>query len=62
MKGYTDHVAESSTQENKHHTRKVGELRIIMPADPGELTLQALSPKQRDYSLYRQTVVGNTSC
>ena len=52
MKGYTDHVAESSAQETKHHTWKVGELRFTMPADPGELTLQALSPKQRDYKVF----------
>ena len=45
MKGYTDHVAETSTRKTEHHTWKVGELRFIMPADPEELTLQALSPK-----------------
>ena len=41
-------VAETSTQETKHHTWRVGELRFIMPAGPEELTLQALSPEQRD--------------
>ena len=38
-------VAETSTQETKHHTQRVGELRFIMPAGPEELTLQALSLK-----------------
>ena len=52
MKGYTDHVAETSTRETEHHTQNVGELRFIMPADPEELTLQALSPKQRDYRVF----------
>ena len=42
-------VAETSTRETKHHTQRVGELRFIMPASPEELTLQALSPEQRDY-------------
>ena len=42
-------VAETSTRETKHHTRRIGELRFIMPAGPEELTLQALSPEQRDY-------------
>ena len=40
-------VAETSTWEAKHHTRRVGELRFITPAGPEELTLQALSPEQR---------------
>ena len=52
MKGYPDHVAETSTRETEHHTQNVGELRFIMPADPEELTLQALSPKQRDYRVF----------
>ena len=42
-------VAETSTREKKPHTRRVGELRFIMPAGPEELTLQALRPKQRGY-------------
>ena len=44
-------VAETSTQETKHHTRRVEELRFITPAGPEELTLQALSPEQsyRDF-------------
>ena len=42
-------VAETSTGETKHHTRRVGEFRFIMLAGPEELTLQALSPKQRGY-------------
>ena len=41
-------VAETSTRETKPHTRRVGELRFITPVGPEELTLQALSPKQRD--------------
>ena len=32
-------VAETSTQETKHHTWRVGELRFIKPAGPEELTL-----------------------
>ena len=38
--------AEISTQETKHHTRRVGELRFITPVGPEELTLQALSPNK----------------
>ena len=38
---------ETSTQETKHHTQKVGELRIIKPVGPKVLTLQALSTEQR---------------
>lgn len=34
--------------ETKHQTRRV-ELRFTMPAGPEELTVQALSPKQRGY-------------
>jgi len=45
-------VAETSTQETKHHTWRFGELRFIKPAGPEELTLQALSPKQRDYRVF----------
>ena len=45
-------VAETSTQETKHHTWRVGELRFIMPAGPEELTLQALSPEQRGYRVF----------
>ena len=40
-------VAETSTQETKHHTRRVGELRFISPVGPEELTLQVLSPEQK---------------
>ena len=32
-------VAETSAQETKHHTRRVGELRFITPVGPEELTL-----------------------
>ena len=45
-------VAESSTWETKHHTQRVGELRFIIPVGPEELTLQALSPEQRDYRVF----------
>lgn len=45
-------VAETSTKETKHHTRRVGELGFIMPAGPEELTLQALSTEQRDYIVF----------
>ena len=45
-------VAETSTQETKHHPWGVGELRFITPAGPEELTLQVLSPEQRDYRVF----------
>ena len=51
-------VAETSTQETKHHARRVGELRFVMPAGPEELTPETKGLQ----SFYRQTVVGNTSC
>ena len=39
------------------------ELRFIRPAGLEELTLQALSPEQRDYRVFTdKTVVGSTSC
>ena len=38
-----ENVAESSTQETKHHTHRVGELRFSTPVGLEELTLQALS-------------------
>ena len=46
------YVAETGNQEIKHHTKRVGELRFIIPAGPEELTLQALSPKQRGYRVF----------
>ena len=49
---YSAGVAETSNQENKHHTQRVGELRFIKPAGPEELTLQALSPEQRGYRVF----------
>ena len=56
-------VAETSTREKKPHTRRVGELRFIMPAGPEELTLQALRPKQRGYRVFidrqRATLAAN---
>ena len=45
-------AAETGTRETKHHTRRVGELRFIMPAGPEELTLQTLSPEQRGYGVF----------
>ena len=45
-------VAETSTRETKHHTRRTGELRFIMLLGPEELTLQALSAKQGDYRVF----------
>ena len=42
-------VAETSTRETNHHTRRARELRFIMLVGPDELTLQAQSPKQRGY-------------
>ena len=45
-------VAETSTQETKLHTRRIGELRFIMLPGPEESTLQALSPEQRDYRVF----------
>ena len=38
--------------EKPSTTLRVGELRLIMPAGPEELTLQALSPEQRDYRVF----------
>ena len=49
---HCDGVAETSTRETKHHTRRVEELRFITLAGPEELTLQALSYKQRDYRVF----------
>ena len=45
-------LAETSTRETKHPTWSAGELRFIMPAGPEELTLQALSPKQKGYRIF----------
>ena len=45
-------VAETSTGEAKHHTWRVGELRLIMLAGPEDLTLQAGSPEQRGYRVF----------
>ena len=52
LTGASRNVAETSNQETKYHTRRVGELRFITPAGPEELTLQALSPKQRGYRVF----------
>ena len=52
LAGASRNVAETSTREKKPHTRRVGELRFIMPVGPEELTLQALSPKQRGYRVF----------
>ena len=45
-------VAETNTQETKHHTWRAGELRFIKPAGPEELTLQVLSLEQRGYRVF----------
>ena len=56
LTGASRNVAVTSTQETKHHTWRVGELRFIMLGGPEELTLQALSPEQRGYrDFYTQT-------
>ena len=52
LAGASRNVAETSTQETKHHTQRVGEFRFIMPVHPEELTLQALSPEQRGCSVF----------
>ena len=41
------YVAETSTRETKYHTWRAGELRSSTLGGPEDLTLQALSPKQR---------------
>ena len=56
-------VAETSDQETKHHTQRVGELRFTTEAGPEELTLQALSPEQSSHkdiinSAWQHTIVG----
>ena len=45
-------VVETTTQETKHYTWRVGELRFVTPVGPEELTLQALSPEQRGYRVF----------
>ena len=46
-------AAETSTRETKHHIQRAGESGLfIMPAGPGELILQALSPEQRGYRVF----------
>ena len=52
LTGASRNVAETSNQETKHHTRRVGELRFIMLAGSKELTLQSLSPEQRGYKIF----------
>ena len=52
LAGASRNVAETSTQETKHHTRRVGELRFITLVGPEKLTLQALSPKGVTEFLY----------
>ena len=49
-------VAETSTRETKHHAWRVGELRFITLVGPEELTLQALSLKQRGYRVFIDTL------
>ena len=47
-------VVETSNRETKHHTWGVRELRFIILVGLEELTLQALSPKQRGYRVFIQ--------
>ena len=47
-------VVETSNRETKHHTWGVRELRFITLVGLEELTLQALSPKQRGYRVFIQ--------
>ena len=49
---HVSHDAETSTWETERHTWRIGELMFIMPVGPEELTLQALSPKQRGYRIF----------
>ena len=49
---HVSHDAETSTRETERHTRRVRELTFIMLVGPEELTLQALSPKQRGYRIF----------
>ena len=52
---YIPCVVSEVPRETKHHstfTRRVGELRFIMPAGPKELTLSALNPEQRGYKVF----------
>ena len=52
LAGASRNVAETSSRETKHHTRRVGQLRFITLAGPEELTLQVLSPEPRDYRVF----------
>ena len=45
-------VAETSTRETKHHIWSAGELRVITPLGPEELTRQALSPEHRGHRVF----------
>ena len=45
-------VAETTNQETNHYTWRVGKPRFIRLSGPEELTLQALSPKQRGYRVF----------
>ena len=47
--------------ETKHRSKRIGELRFIMLAGPEELTLLALSPKQRSYRAFRQCITPDFS-
>ena len=52
LAGASRNATETSTQETKHHTRRVGELGFITLVGPENLTLQALSPKGVTEFLY----------
>ena len=61
LAGASRNVAETSTRETKHYTRRVGELRFITLAGPEELGLQALSSEKRGYRLfYTRTLPGSS--
>ena len=56
-------VAETSTQETKHHTRRVGELRLIYTGRPRGVNTPSSEPQTKGLqSFYRQIIVDNTSC
>ena len=51
-RGQSCYVAETSNRETKHHTCRVRELRLITPAHPELLTLQALCLEQGGYGVF----------
>ena len=45
-------VGASLVVEHGHHTQRAGELTFTTPAGPEQLTLQAVSPEQRGYRVF----------